>query len=91
MHRAVDVAQLGRQQLLEAQRVGLLARPRLRAGARIDGEAASGAALVFQVGAGTEPGPGKQSDPLGFKDLLASKLGNVYSCLLYTSPSPRDS
>ncbi|MBV8665459.1 MAG: flavin monoamine oxidase family protein [Burkholderiaceae bacterium] len=30
-------------------------------------------------GAGTDPGPGMESDPLGFKELLGSELGNVYS------------
>ncbi|CAM4285619.1 flavin monoamine oxidase family protein [Kerstersia similis] len=29
-------------------------------------------------GAGTEPGPGTPSDPLGFEELLGSKLGHIY-------------
>ncbi len=33
-------------------------------------------------GAGLDPGPGIPSDPLGFKDLLASKMGHVYSAVL---------
>jgi len=32
-------------------------------------------------GAGIDPGPGIPSDPLGFADLLASKLGHVYSAV----------
>lgn len=40
-----------------------------------------GRGYAVYPGAGMEPGPGKASDPLGFKDLLESKLGNVYSAV----------
>jgi len=41
----------------------------------------SGRGYAVNPGAGLSPGPGTPSDPLGFKDLLASKLGNVYSAV----------
>jgi monoamine oxidase len=41
----------------------------------------SGRGYAVNPGAGLNPGPGTPSDPLGFKDLLASKLGNVYSAV----------
>jgi monoamine oxidase len=41
----------------------------------------SGRGYAVNPGAGLNPGPGTLSDPLGFKDLLASKLGNVYSAV----------
>lgn len=41
----------------------------------------SGRGYTVNPGAGVVPGPGTQSDPLGFKELLASKVGNVYSAV----------
>lgn len=41
----------------------------------------SGRGFKTNPGAGISPGPGIGSDPLGFKDLLASKVGNVYSAV----------
>jgi monoamine oxidase len=40
-----------------------------------------GRGYKINPGAGMDPGAGIPSDPLGFKDLLASKLGNVYSAV----------
>ncbi|HEX7984020.1 MAG TPA: flavin monoamine oxidase family protein [Duganella sp.] len=51
------------------------------AGADLQYKGRTGRGFAVNPGAGMEPGPGKQSDPLGFKDLLASKLGNVYSAV----------
>lgn len=51
------------------------------AGADLKYKGRTGRGFAVYPGAGMEPGPGKQSDPLGFKDLLASKLGNVYSAV----------
>lgn len=41
----------------------------------------SGRGFTVNPGAGLAPGPGTPSDPLGFKELLASKVGNVYSAV----------
>nr|GEU28535.1 hypothetical protein [Tanacetum cinerariifolium] len=49
LHRAVHVAKLGLQQVLEPQRVRRLARSRRHAGARVDRVAASRTARVFQI------------------------------------------
>lgn len=40
-----------------------------------------GRGYKLNPGAGIDPGPGIPSDPLGFKDLLASRLGQVYSAV----------
>jgi monoamine oxidase len=49
------------------------------AGADLQYKGRSGRGFVTNPGAGLTPGT--PSDPLGFKDLLASKLGNVYSAV----------
>ncbi|SFU72943.1 flavin monoamine oxidase family protein [Pseudoduganella namucuonensis] len=41
----------------------------------------SGRGYAVNPGAGMTPGPGAASDPLGFKELLASRVGNVYSAV----------
>lgn len=41
----------------------------------------SGRGYAVNPGAGMTPGAGKESDPLGFKDLLESKVGNIYSAV----------
>ncbi len=41
----------------------------------------SGRGYAVNPGAGMQPGPGTQSDPLGFGTLLASNLGKVYSAV----------
>ncbi len=41
----------------------------------------SGRGYTTNPGAGLLPGPGVASDPLGFKELLASKAGKVYSAV----------
>jgi monoamine oxidase len=41
----------------------------------------AGRGYKVNPGAGLIPGPGVASDPLGFKDLLASRLGHVYSAV----------
>ncbi|NRR32639.1 flavin monoamine oxidase family protein [Oxalobacteraceae bacterium] len=41
----------------------------------------SGRGYAINPGAGMVPGAGTPSDPLGFKDLLASKVGHVYSAV----------
>jgi len=41
----------------------------------------SGRGFKTNPGAGVLPGPGEASDPLGFRDLLASKVGKVYSAV----------
>ncbi len=41
----------------------------------------SGRGYAVNPGAGLVPGAGTPSDPLGFRDLLASKVGNVYSAV----------
>jgi len=41
----------------------------------------SGRGYKVNPGAGVNPGPGIPSDPLGFQELLASRLGNVYSAV----------
>lgn len=41
----------------------------------------SGRGYAVNPGAGMTPGAGTASDPLGFKELLASKVGNVYSAV----------
>ena len=41
----------------------------------------SGRGYRTNPGAGLSPGAGIDSDPLGFKDLLASKVGNAYSAV----------
>ena len=51
------------------------------AGADLQYKGRTGRGFAVYPGAGMEPGPGKASDPLGFKELLASKLGNVYSAV----------
>lgn len=40
-----------------------------------------GRGFKINPGAGLKPGPGIPSDPLGFKELLGSRLGNVYSAV----------
>lgn len=51
------------------------------AGADLQYKGRSGRGYAVNPGAGVSPGAGTPSDPLGFKDLLASKLGNVYSAV----------
>jgi monoamine oxidase len=41
----------------------------------------SGRGYAVNPGAGMTPGAGSASDPLGFKELLASRVGNVYSAV----------
>ncbi len=41
----------------------------------------SGRGYAVNPGAGVVPGPGTPSDPLGLRELLASKVGNVYSAV----------
>ena len=41
----------------------------------------SGRGYAVNPGAGMTPGAGKESDPLGFKELLESKVGNIYSAV----------
>ena len=41
----------------------------------------SGRGYAVNPGAGMMPGAGKESDPLGFRDLLESKVGNIYSAV----------
>jgi monoamine oxidase len=41
----------------------------------------SGRGFTVNPGAGMTPGAGSASDPLGFKELLASRVGNVYSAV----------
>jgi monoamine oxidase len=41
----------------------------------------SGRGFKTNPGAGMAPGAGEASDPLGFRDLLASKVGKVYSAV----------
>lgn len=41
----------------------------------------SGRGYAINPGAGLMPGAGKESDPLGFKELLESKVGNIYSAV----------
>jgi monoamine oxidase len=41
----------------------------------------SGRGYTVNPGAGLVPGPGTPSDPLGLRDLLASKVGKVYSAV----------
>jgi monoamine oxidase len=51
------------------------------AGKDLEYKGRSGRGYAVNPGAGLVPGPGTLSDPLGFKDLLASKVGNVYSAV----------
>lgn len=41
----------------------------------------SGRGFAVNPGAGMNPGPGTASDPLGFRELLASHVSNVYSAV----------
>jgi len=41
----------------------------------------NGRGFAVNPGAGLSPGPGKPSDPLAFGDLLAAKVGKVYSAV----------
>jgi monoamine oxidase len=51
------------------------------AGSDLQYKGRSGRGYAVNPGAGMVPGAGTPSDPLGFKDLLASKVGNVYSAV----------
>jgi len=50
-------------------------------GSELQYKGRSGRGYATNPGAGILPGPGVESDPLGFRDLLASKVGNVYSAV----------
>ena len=81
--KSVKSKQLDAELTADDQRLLLdyLAHEGQLAGADLQYKGRSGRGYTVNPGAGTAPGAGTPSDPLGFKDLLASKLGNVYSAV----------
>ncbi|GJI98632.1 monoamine oxidase [Duganella caerulea] len=81
--KSVKNKQLDQELTADDQRLLLdyLAHEGQLAGADLQYKGRSGRGFTVNPGAGLSPGPGTPSDPLGFKDLLASKLGNVYSAV----------
>jgi monoamine oxidase len=81
--KSVKNHQLDDQLTADDQRLLLdyLAHEGQLAGADLKYAGRTGRGFAVNPGAGVSPGPGTRSDPLAFKDLLASKLGNVYSAV----------
>ena len=81
--KSVKGKQLDEELTADDQRLLLdyLAHEGQLAGGDLKYKGRSGRGYAVNPGAGLSPGPGTPSDPLGFKDLLASNLGRVYSAV----------
>ena len=81
--KTVNASQLDRELTADDKTLLLdyLAHEGQLAGADLRYKGRTGRGFAVNPGAGMTPGAGTASDPLGFKDLLASKVGNVYSAV----------